>query len=265
VAFGSVGTATSSGAGSTTSGTTLAFSPTAQLDAGNLAVILVSCDNTSTTDGNTSEVTSVTDSKGNTWTKAREFCNGQGAAAGGAVTAIFFSKIGTTILVTDTITVTFANTIDSKSATAWEFTMGTGTVQVAAGSGADLADDNAAVGSLSTPTLASKEYLFVRSTASERRTLTYTATASHTTFTQGQADTGNNNTSMATNGEWIIATATSDTSSPSGTQSVDHASTMVALEEVAAGGGDVFFENRHPITEGMKPLTAAGMGGVLIG
>jgi len=236
MAFGSVGTATSSGAGSTTSGTTLAFSPTAQLDAGNLAVLITGCDNTSTTDGNTSEVASVTDSGGNTWTKAREFCNGQGGAAAGAVTAIFYSVIGTTVAVTDTITVTYANTITSKSASVWEFTLGAGsTISVAGGN--DLANDGAAVGSLAISGLASKEYLFVRSTGSERGTLTYTATASHTTFTQGQADTGNNNTSMATNGEWIIATATGDTSAPSGTQSVDHASTMVALEEVAAGGG----------------------------
>ncbi len=29
-------------------------------------------------------------------------------------------------------------------------------------------------------------------------------------------------------------------------------------------GADVFFENRHAIELGMKPVTAAGMGGVLI-
>lgn len=31
-----------------------------------------------------------------------------------------------------------------------------------------------------------------------------------------------------------------------------------------AVGADVFFENRHAIELGMKPITAAGMGGVLI-
>lgn len=30
------------------------------------------------------------------------------------------------------------------------------------------------------------------------------------------------------------------------------------------GGGDAFFENRHPIEQGMKPQTAVGLGGILI-
>ncbi len=30
------------------------------------------------------------------------------------------------------------------------------------------------------------------------------------------------------------------------------------------GETEVFFENRHPIEQGMKPQTAAGLGGVLI-
>jgi hypothetical protein len=38
--------------------------------------------------------------------------------------------------------------------------------------------------------------------------------------------------------------------------------TGVLLLETPAS--EVFFENRHPIEEGMKPQTAAGMGGVLI-
>ncbi len=38
----------------------------------------------------------------------------------------------------------------------------------------------------------------------------------------------------------------------------------IAIKPAAAGGGgDVFFENRHPIEQGMKPQTAAGIGGVL--
>lgn len=30
------------------------------------------------------------------------------------------------------------------------------------------------------------------------------------------------------------------------------------------GGGDVFIESKYAIEDGMKPFTAAGMGGVLI-
>ena len=35
-------------------------------------------------------------------------------------------------------------------------------------------------------------------------------------------------------------------------------------KDPAGAAGDVFFENRHPIEQGMKPQTAAGLGGVLI-
>ena len=35
-------------------------------------------------------------------------------------------------------------------------------------------------------------------------------------------------------------------------------------KDPAGAAGDVFFENRHPIEHGMKPQTAAGLGGVLV-
>lgn len=37
-----------------------------------------------------------------------------------------------------------------------------------------------------------------------------------------------------------------------------------AVQPAAGGADDVFFENRHAIEQGMKPHTAAGLGGVLI-
>ena len=37
----------------------------------------------------------------------------------------------------------------------------------------------------------------------------------------------------------------------------------IPAEEAAPVVGGVFFENQHPIEQGMKPSTAAGLGGVL--
>lgn len=61
------------------------------------------------------------------------------------------------------------------------------------------------------------------------------------------------------------------TSDDPGTFTISPSATWIAftvsIHPGAEGptGGDVFFENRHPIEEGMKPQTAAGMGGILIG
>src|SRR5436190_6675436 len=105
----SVGTIGS--AQSKTAGTTLVITPTNQLNAGDLGVLVIAVDNTATTDGDNSELTTVTDSKGNAWDKVREFTNGNGTAATGATVAIFKSDIGVNVLVTDNITINFANTV----------------------------------------------------------------------------------------------------------------------------------------------------------
>lgn len=233
--------------GSTSSGTTLAFSPAATLEAGNVGILAIGFDNASGNDGDNDEIQSVTDSVGNTWTKLAEFANGQGSAGAGAVIALWRTKATTNLTSAGTVTVTFKNTITAKSATLREFTVASGkTLAVAATSLATLAVDNGAVGSVTSPpsgSLSNKEYLFYRATASERGTLTWTATANYTKLTQGVADTGTNNTSLATNGEFRVVTATTETSNPSGSQSVDHASLMVALEEVDVGGGGGGFKS----------------------
>ena len=74
-----------------TAGTSIVLTTCAAAEAGNVVVVIVAKDNTQTTDGNTSEVSSITDSAGgNTWAKAREFCNGQGGAASGATVSVWY-------------------------------------------------------------------------------------------------------------------------------------------------------------------------------
>src|SRR5947208_1550631 len=106
---------------SKTAGTTLVITPTNQLNAGDVGILVIAADNFNTTDGDNSELTTVIDSKGNTWDKVREFTNGNGTAATGATVAIFKSDVTVNVLVTDTITINFANTITARAATIWAF------------------------------------------------------------------------------------------------------------------------------------------------
>lgn len=212
---------------STSSGTTVTGTAGLAAAVGTVVVAVVATDNTQTTDGNTSEVASITDPRSNTWTKAREFCNGQGFANAGATVAIFYCKVTTQIETSDTITVTLANTHTAKCFSADLFTV-SGTISVAGT--ADLANDGADPGSMTISSLASKEYLFVRGIASESNDASpYTATANYTQFSADQvADTGVSAASMSVHCEWRILTGTGDTSDPT-LFSADHASAYVAL------------------------------------
>lgn len=217
---------------STTSGTTVAGTVGGSGAAiGDVLVAYCAKDNASTVDAATSEFSSIADTQGNTWTKAREYCNGQGFANAGATVAIFYCHVTTAIPAADTITVTISDARTAKAFSVEQFRpWGGSTISVAGGS--DLANDGADPGSMSVGGLASNEYLFARAIASESSDATaLTVTANHTAIASEQiADTGISASSMAVRGEWRIVTATSDTSDPT-LFSADHASVMVAFLE----------------------------------
>jgi hypothetical protein len=73
---------------SITSGTTLVCTTNQTVEAGNQLLVYTAFNNTGTTDADHSEVSSVTDSAGNTYTKVCEFTNGQGAAAAGITVSL---------------------------------------------------------------------------------------------------------------------------------------------------------------------------------
>jgi len=80
---------------------------------GDVIIVTVAIDNSATATGNavdTSEVTNVTDTKGNTYTKLREFTRGSGAAAAGTSDAVWAClKVTAAWASTDTISATHAN------------------------------------------------------------------------------------------------------------------------------------------------------------
>lgn len=237
MAFASVGTL---GTGnSASSGTTVVITTSAAAESGNLVVVIVGKDNVQTTDGQTSEISSITDSAGgNTWTKAVEFCNGQGAADAGAVCSAWFSKITNTIASGGSITATLSSSKVSKSLTAWELTVGAGNTISVAGTPQTLANDGADPGSQTISGLASKQYLVIRGAVKETNDAgAATATAGYTLFSDAIADDGTETGSIRTSGEFRILTGTGDTSDitlPSGSGSSDAASVYFALEEVSA-------------------------------
>src|SRR6185369_8685241 len=108
-----------------TAGTTWAIATTLGYASGTLVILCIANDNLSTTDGDNGDVISVSDNNGNSYTKAKQFTNGQGSAASGACSSIWFcimngSGIGTTT------TVTFNGSVTAKAAHFRSFSIGSG-------------------------------------------------------------------------------------------------------------------------------------------
>lgn len=219
--------------GDTSAGTSIALTTSATAEAGNLVVVAVGKDNTATADSQTSEVSSITDSAGgNSWAKLGEYCNGEGAAAAGAVVSLWASILTNQIASGGTITANFSDSPASSAISAWEFTIGTGST-ISVDSLQVLANDLADPGSMSISGLSSVERLYVRATAVERNTGTWTVTSSYTAMAIGLANTGTAATSMEVGGEFRILTGTGDTSDPTWA-GADNASVYVAVLETAA-------------------------------
>lgn len=242
----------------TTAGTSLTSAAvTNTVEVGNAHLILIALDNSGTGDGDNGEVTSVTDSAGNTYTKLGEFTNGNGSAGAGATASLWYSIL-TSQLTSGAGTVT-AN-FSSRTAVAmmgWEATLTSPGQITVAGSLQTLANDAADPGSMTVGSLPSREYLWLRVIASESNDITgLTVSAGFTTMNLSRANTGTSNTSMIVRGEYIIATGTTKTSDPT-LYSADHASLFIALQEdpLSATG---------TLAVTLDALTAAGTGTALV-
>lgn len=192
---------------------------------GVIHIISLTTDNITTTDGNTNDHQSLTDSNGNIWRKIREFTNGQGSAAAGITVSFWWSKLTSVV---GTLTWQFSGSITAKAYSDEAFSVGTGKIIVLVGA-TDLATDGASPASMTISGLANKEHLWLRVTGTESSTATgpganYTVTASDLTSGGGAA------TNVANTLEYRIFTGTSDTAAV-GTNSADHASIYIALDE----------------------------------
>lgn len=215
-----------------TSGTTVVITTTAIAQVGNVIIVGVAFDNVFTGSANITETTdlSVTDSAGNTYTRAKEAQHGL-TAGGKAGAAIFFSKVTTELASGGTITVTHP-TLTARAANAWEFSIGAGNVVTVAGSDMN-ATNNADPEAMTIGSLANQEYLFVAISAGEApNTLSYTIDADYTTFTTNGTTGGAAATNMSIRGGFQIFTGTTDTFDAAG-GAIDWAQVYVALKEAA--------------------------------
>jgi hypothetical protein len=226
---GSLGTGTS-----TTAGTSLTVTTSATLEAGNVGVCAIGKDETGTgtTDGDLGQVTNVTDGSSNRWVKAIEFCNAQtSTAADGACIDIWWTKATTQLTSGGTITITLSASTTSKAATCDEFTMDTNLSPYMAAGQNGLANDAADPGSMTAATTVSRPHLFVRASACESNTTTYTADTDYTGGGNATAGTGTAATSMGARIETRVATEATSAASDPTYATADCASAMAALNE----------------------------------
>lgn len=250
------------GGSSKSSGTTLGInawntisgiSPPNQND---VVILSIALDNTQTTDGQTSEVSSIDDPRSNTWTKLGEYCNGQGGAASGATVSVWKTKATTAYQQNDAITVNFANTITAKAGRFQCFTVGSGNDIQLAGTLQTRADDGADPGSMSTSSLSSKEYLHFRASAREGTSTNGTASTNFTRIVSVAGTSGGGGASnMSAWAEYRINTTTGETSDPT-VASADTASVFMALEET--GGTSAISGSSDPAFTTSGTLAGSG-------
>jgi len=204
-----------------------------------VAVLVVAVDNNQTTDGDEGAVTSVTDSSGgNTWTKAAEFCNGQGAAQAGTTCSIWYTKATATVSTSVTANFSNATSRDASAAICKSFRMAAGSTVSVQGT-ATLANDAADPGSLNVTT-PNAEFLRIRGIAGETSVATFlTPTTNWIDIGGDQSAGGSAATNQAVRGEFIISTGTGDASDPTWT-AVDCASVYVAFKETLAAATKSF-------------------------
>lgn len=214
-----------------TSDTSLVITTTATLEVGNLAIIGIGINNTNTTDADFSEISTVVDSAGNTWSKICEYTNGQDAAAAGATGAAWYTRATSELASGGTITITTANTVTAKVAVAHEFTVG-GAVEIA-GTCQTSASDAADPPSQAISGLSSAHTLYVRFHVKENANTDDldTLTASYTAFGFAKESSPGGSDNLKVAGEYIIETSTGSTSNPGDTGDADGVNLFFAVRE----------------------------------
>jgi len=227
-----IGTPTYNGGATTNAGgTSFSVAPSTSIPANSGVLLVINRDNYGTTDGDLGEVTGVTDTQGNTWTKFKEMTNGQGAAAAGAMISVWGCRPSGTYGTTSA-TITFGTAMDALAAYFIAIPLGAGENLQVDGTASIAIDGAAGFGSQSITGLSSKSRVWISACCKEGNgTAAITATSGWTSF----GLTGQNGpTITATNhimyrSEYKVATSTGETSNPTWSTSGDAASVLIAL------------------------------------
>ncbi len=235
------GITTRGSAVSNTSGTTLAVNPSANIVAGLLAIVCCASDNPDISNATrgSSAFHTVTDSKSNTWTKIGEYTETEGAGSDGATVSVWASKLTTTILTTDTITITLGAARTDKIISVMEAAMGSGKTFAVQAVGIGINSLSATINPMP-----SREYLLIGAAASEGEDNAKTPDGDYTErFDLITSTTGNLDVNIALHVQTRITTLTSDTVTSSAWTNTNVIQTLSALYEIDESGGssDVSF------------------------
>lgn len=208
------------------------FAPSAQLNAGNLGVLIVSSDNYDTGDVDDGAINSVTDSVGNKWKKRGEWQKGSTGAGTGVIVSVWTTVATTNLTTGGTITVHFYDDgvgPTAKAATGRQFSFTGGSALHIAGYStlAEAVDPS----NMTLSGLASNPYLWIRAVGQENATTTWTSSTNYTAFTHTTSTTsgGVTATNIGARGEFRIFTGTTDSTNPTGV-AADNASIYLAIQ-----------------------------------
>lgn len=228
-----------------TGSTTCTLTTSAAIEAGNVALLWWSSENSSTSDGNTSEHTSVTDSAGAvSWTKLYEYCNANGAANAGITTSLWYRpKQGSDLSSASTITGTRVDSRLDQTMLAWEFATTYDLIDDTSGPVGNVTDASNGFGSASFSSLTSKERLYFRALGKKANVASTTDLTPTTDFTiTSNIRSRNNAAATLARGEFRINTSTGETSDPTFAFSGDTAAIFVGLVEDVPVTGTATFE-----------------------
>lgn len=227
-----------------------------------VALLAISSTNTSTADGDNSEVSSVVDTASNGWTKLGEWTNANGSADAGVTVSLWQSRLTATLDgdAGANITVNFASNRTDRCASVHRFTAAAALEIESGPVTPDDTDASNGFGSVAFSGLPSAARLYFRALGKEANTTTgLTVSANFTAITGTRSR--NNAAAVIVRGEFRINTSTGETSNPTLAVSGDTAGVFVALREVqkkiVAAAGSYAVTGQAAVLKVGKKLTAA--------
>lgn len=214
---------------STTSATWTAGLATTALADGDWLVLVVVTDNVQTTSGASSTHSMVGGSL--SYSKLGEWTNGQGAAGDGVTVSAWLARNLTgSKISTNNISMAFTGGVTERCANSYKFSAGDNLALVSGSVVGNTVDASTGFGSATISGLPSVERVWFRAAGKEANsTATLATTSGYTGLTSARSR--NNAAAVLTRSEWLISTATGETSNPSLSASGDTAAIFFALSE----------------------------------
>jgi hypothetical protein len=206
---------------------------------GDVLICAIAVDNASSVNNaDNVDVTAVTDTGSNQWTKVRERTVGGAAAQAGATCSLWYSRITSALSSAAVVSASFANgaTSDAKAGIVWRFTASpTASIRAVDSTYVVIATSSNGVLDLAAPTPTG--HLRVRAVAAETTVTAFTTTAGWTTIGTTRASA---TAAMAVFGEFLITSNSTAASNCSISAAADNASVYALFEENELTGDGIF-------------------------